>query len=56
MKKDMEITSVKTFFIVWFNCLRFKDTAFYNAMAYILLLNLIVVIYSSIHLFNELIL
>lgn len=43
MRKDNEITNVKTFLIVIWDCLRLKDEFFYNALAYIMVLQTIIV-------------
>lgn len=38
---DLEITNVKTFFIVWFNALRCKDSLIINLNAWLILIHII---------------
>lgn len=42
---EMPITNIKTFLMVWFNALAFGDKLIYNSMAYVILVQLIIVSY-----------
>lgn len=50
--QEIEITGIRSFIRMWSNCLKLRDSNFYNILAYLILANILVIIYGVIKIIN----